>query len=73
MPESKAIDPIFTESPTNTEKKNYLEWEAEGWCRKEKGNIIDDNVAAEYLWEVFEEYGIRPYRVGYDAWKAKGI
>ncbi|MBS6561987.1 MAG: hypothetical protein KH328_01405 [Staphylococcus sp.] len=71
VPESKAIDPIFTESPTNTEKKNYLEWEAEGWCRVVKGNIIDDNIVAEYLWEIFEEYSIRPYRVGYDAWKAR--
>lgn len=71
IPESKANDPLISDSPTNMEKKNYLEWETEGWCRIVRGNIIDDNVVAEYLWEVYEKYGIRPYRVGYDVWKAK--
>jgi phage terminase large subunit-like protein len=71
VPRSKADDPLSTESPTNQEKKDYHAWAAAGLCRIVEGNIIDDNVAAEYLWEVFNNYGIRPYRVGYDAWRAK--
>ena len=69
--EAKANDIQATESPTNPEKKDYKQWEAEGLCRIVKGNVIDDDVVAEYLWEIFKTYGIRPYRVGYDEWHAK--
>ena len=71
VPESKAADVQSTESPTNTEKRDYREWERMGLCRIVKGNVIDDDVIAEYLYEVYNEYRIRPYRVGYDEWHAK--
>lgn len=69
--EVKAGDGQATDSPTNTEKKDYKQWAAEGLCRIVKGNVIDDNVVAEYIWEIFQTYKIRPYRVGYDEWHAK--
>lgn len=71
VPESKAADIQSTESPTNTEKRDYREWERMGLCRIVKGNVIDDDVIAEYLYEIYNEYHIRPYRVGYDEWHAK--
>ena len=71
VPESKAADVQSTESPTNTEKRDYREWERMGLCRVVKGNVIDDDVIAEYLYEIYNEYHIRPYRVGYDEWHAK--
>lgn len=71
VPESKAVDPVFTESPTNPEKKNYIEWADEGLCRIVKGNIIDDNVILEYQKEMWKEFQIRPYRTGFDAWRAR--
>lgn len=69
--ETKAADTQSTDSPTNTEKKNYLQWEKDGLCRIVKGNVIDDDVVAEYIWEIYNKYGIRPYRIGYDEWHAK--
>ena len=69
--EVKAADMQATDSPTNPERKNYKEWERQGLCRIVSGNVIDDDVVAEYLWEIYKEYNIRPYRVGYDEWHAK--
>lgn len=69
--EVKANDPTTTDSPTNAEKRNYREWERMGLCRVVKGNVIDDDIVAKYIYEIFEEYGIRPYCVGYDEWHAK--
>lgn len=69
--EVKAGDGQSTDSPTNPEKKDYRQWEAEGLCRIVKDNVIDDVVVAEYIWEVWEKFRIRPFRVGYDEWHAK--
>lgn len=69
--EVKAGDNQATASPTNTEKKDYLQWEKDGLVRIVKGNVVDDDVVAEYIYEVFKEYGIRPLRIGYDEWHAK--
>lgn len=69
--EAKAGEENATDSPTNPEKKNYRDWAAAGLCRIVKGNVIDDVVVAEYLWELYQQYGIRPYRNGYDEWHAK--
>lgn len=71
VPESKANDIQSTDSPTNVEKRDYREWERMGLCRIVAGNVIDDDVIAEYLYEIYNEYHIRPYRVGYDEWHAK--
>ena len=69
--EVKAGDGQSTDSPTNPEKKDYRQWAAEGLCRIVSDNVIDDVVVAEYLWEIYQKYGIRPYVVGYDEWHAK--
>jgi phage terminase large subunit-like protein len=69
--EVKAADGQSTDAPTNPEKKDYNQWAAEGLCRIVKGRVIDDDVAARYIREVYDEYGIRPYKVGYDEWHAK--
>ncbi len=69
--EVKAGDGQSTDSPTNPEKKDYKQWEAEGLCRIVKDNVIDDVVVAEYIWEIYETFGIRPYVVGYDEWHAR--
>ena len=69
--EVKAGDGQSTDSPTNPEKRDYRQWESEGLCRIVKDNVIDDVVVAEYIWEVWEKFHIRPFRVGYDEWHAK--
>jgi phage terminase large subunit-like protein len=69
--EVKANDDTATDSPTNVEKKNYRQWEREGLCRIVKGNVIDDDVVANYLHEMYDQYEIIPLAVGYDEWHAK--
>lgn len=69
--EVKAGDGQSTDSPTNPEKKDYRQWAAEGLCRIVKDNVIDDVIVAEYIWEIYQKFGIRPYVVGYDEWHAK--
>ena len=69
--EVQAGDGQSTDSPTNPEKKDYRQWEAEGLCRIVKDNVIDDAIVAEYIWEIYEKFGIRPYVVGYDEWHAR--
>lgn len=67
----KAGDSEQTDSPNNKEKKNYTDWKQEGYCRIIEGNELPDDCLADYAWELFKEYGIRPFRVGYDQWRAK--
>ena len=67
----KTGDGQSTDSPTNTEKKDYKQWADEGLCRIIEGNVIDDDVVAKYIREVYDNYKIRPYKVGYDQWHAK--
>ena len=69
--ESKANDIQSTDSPTNLEKRDYRKWESMGLCRVVAGNVIDDDVVAKYLIEIYEEYRIRPFLIGYDEWHAK--
>lgn len=70
VPEKKAIDPTTTESPTNKEKKNYIDWRDEGYCRIVKGDFIPDDTVANYILKIHDTYGIRPLRVGYDEYYA---
>lgn len=69
--EVKAGDGQSTDSPTNPEKKDYKQWADDGLVRIVKGNIIDDDVVAKFIREIYDKYGIRPYKVGYDQWHAK--
>lgn len=67
----KAGDGQSTDSPTNPEKKDYRQWADDGYCRIIDGGIIDDDVVANYVREIYDKFGIRPYRAGYDEWRAK--
>jgi len=70
---AKANDPQATDSPTNVEKKNYREWAASGYCRIVEGNVIDDEIVADFMREVYDKFGIQPYKIGYDEWHAKNF
>lgn len=68
---AKAGDLQSTDSPTNPEKKDYKQWSAAGLVRIVDGNVIDDDVVARYIREIYDTYGIRPLKIGYDEWHAK--
>lgn len=72
VPETKADDAAVTESPSNPEKKKYVDWRDAGYCRIVKGSVIPDDAVATFLYdEIFVKYNIRPFRAGYDEWHAK--
>lgn len=44
----------------------YLEWAEKGLLKICAGNYIDVSVIADWFYEIYKEYGFRPYKVGYD-------
>ncbi len=71
VPRTKAVDINTTVSPTNAEKKSYLDWADGGYCRIIESDFIPDDTVANFLVECYEKYGVRPMRCGYDEWHAK--
>lgn len=65
---NKAAEFNSNDSPTNFEKKDYQAWSDEGLVKIVNGNVIDDEVIVDYMWSIFQNYSIRPYRIGYDPW-----
>ena len=45
----------------------YEEWAAAGLLRICDGNYIDTSIIADWFFSLYEQYGLRPYKVGYDA------
>ncbi|WP_458397883.1 terminase large subunit [Anaerotignum sp.] len=49
----------------------YTEWAKQGLIRITEGNEVDVSVVADWFAELYKEYGIRTYKVGYDQRFAK--
>ena len=49
----------------------YEEWARKGLIRITEGNEVDVSVVADWFAELYKEYGIRTYKVGYDQRFAK--
>lgn len=45
----------------------YEEWAAAGMLRICDGNYIDTSIIADWFFSLYEQYGLRPYKTGYDA------
>ncbi len=69
IPESKARG----ENKTNAEKKDYYLWQSQGLVIILPGNTITYEAITEYLWSLYERYGLIPLKIGYDQWNAKGF
>lgn len=61
--ESKADE---KDNSTNPEKKDYRLWAKQGYCTILKGNNVDVSVIADYHYELYKNYGIKPFKIGYD-------
>ncbi len=61
------------DSDTNPEQKNYIEWSRNGFVTILPGNTVTYEAITEYLWSLFENYGLQPFKIGYDQWNAKGL
>lgn len=58
---------------TNREEKDYNEWAKEGYVIICNGPRIEKEDIYKYIVQLFEEYGIRPLRWGYDEWNAEEL
>ena len=66
IPESK-----LTDSDDKAAGASYLEWAREGLISIHDGNEIDISKVADWFYLLWKEYGLKPYRIGYDQRYAK--
>lgn len=45
----------------------YEEWQEQGLVRICDGNYTDTSIVADWFFELYQKYGLRPIKVGYDA------
>lgn len=44
----------------------YKEWIDKGYIREVQGNFMRPSLVADWFYELYKNYGIRPYKIGYD-------
>lgn len=44
----------------------YLDWAGDGMLKICPGNYLDVTIIADWFADLYKEYGLRPYKVGYD-------
>lgn len=66
IPESKLEDSNDKEAGAN-----YLEWAKQGFLTIDEGNEINISNIADWFFQLNKEYGLRPYKIGYDQRYAK--
>lgn len=57
----------------NREKKDYREWQREGLVVICEGSRVEKDEVFKYIVYIFEQFGIRPLRFGYDEWNAEEL
>lgn len=62
IPEGK-----LSKSDDKSAGAKYEEWAAAGKLRICDGNYIDTSIIADWFFSLYEQYGFRPYKTGYDA------
>lgn len=66
IPESKLEDSNDKEAGAN-----YVEWAKHGYLTIHEGNEIDISQIADWFFLLYKEYGLRPFKIGYDQRYAK--
>ena len=66
IPESKLEDSNDKEAGAN-----YVEWAKQGLMTIHEGNEIDITDVADWFFRLFKQYGLKPYKIGYDQRYAK--
>lgn len=66
IPESKLED-----SDDKEQGAKYEEWARQGLLTIHEGNEIDISQIADWFYKLYKDYGLRPYKVGYDQRYAK--
>lgn len=65
IPESKV------EQGSKEDKQNYFEWAKQGLVEICEGNENNHSLITQWYLELFQKYGIRQYKIGYDAWGSR--
>lgn len=71
IPEAKADAILDDDSQLNPERKNYREWEKQGLVVICPGAEVDAELVAGWFVDLYEHYGMMPYKIGYDNWHSK--
>ena len=66
IPESKLEDPDLPQE----EKDRFAKWKREDLITVSPGNENDFSLVTAWFVKMYKDYGIRPYKVGYDKWGA---
>lgn len=71
IPEEKADAILEDENNLNPEKKNYREWERQGLITICPGSEVDPQAVVKWFYSLYTQYGMLPFKIGYDNWHAK--
>lgn len=66
IPESK-----LTNSDDSEAGAEYIEWAKKGFLTIHDGSEIDISKIADWFFQLYKDYGLRPYKIGYDQRFAK--
>ncbi len=71
IPEIKADALLEDDNKLNPEKKNYREWAKQGLVTICPGSEVDPLAVAQWFYGLYQQYGMLPFKIGYDNWHAK--
>ena len=72
IPDIKA-DAELEDNNLNPERKNYREWAKQGLVTICPGTEVDDDMVVEWFASIYRQFGIIPYKVGFDNWHSKAF
>ena len=70
IPEIKVAAPLDDLNPRNPEHKDYRAWQEQGLVTICSGSENDAAMVANWFVSLYNDYGCRPYKIGYDNWHA---
>ena len=51
---------------TEADDVDYRQWERDGYLTIVEGNSVDSSIVADWQFELLKEYGLKPFKSGYD-------
>ena len=71
VPEAKADALLTDDSALNPERKNYREWAKQGNVVICPGAEVDAEIVANWFVGLYMDYGMVPFKIGFDNWHSK--
>jgi phage terminase large subunit-like protein len=70
VPETKADAILEDDNKLNPEKKSYREWAKQGLVTICPGSEVDAVYVVKWFYSLYEQYRMKPLKIGYDNWHA---